>query len=441
MAKIVVRCLVAVRRRDRLASGSKGYSEAHLARYHISFVQALAGAMVLALAGCGMPTSGPRGETIEWRAATRVRTAERLPYCLVSVTPRVAEIVARTQYRLAGQFSDRRGPTSVQIGNGDVISVTLFEAAAGGLFFPLEGGLRNGNFLTLPPQIVDDKGTITVPYAGAIRAKGRTAQEIQAAIVEALKGRALEPQAVVTVVERRNAMISVLGEVNSSIRFPANVAGERVLDAIARAGGIKSAGQDSWVLLERHRKIAVAPFEALIHEAGNNIYVQPQDTVYVYKEPQTFLAFGAAGKQGQVPFDAWRLTLAEALAKAGGLLDERAEPGWVFLYRGERQQVVQDLGSDCSVNDGPFVPVIYEIDLRDPSSLFLATHFPMRNKDVIYISNARSVESSKFMQHVRLMNATIQDPINTAIAGYVLKNLINGTGTSSSVIIAGSPTP
>jgi len=151
--------------------------------------------------------------------------------------------------------------------------------------------------------------------------------------VDALKARALEPQAVVTVVERRNALISVLGEVNLATRFQASMSGERVLDAITRAGGLKSAGQDSWVLLERHGKIAVTPFEALAHETGNNIYVQPQDTIYVYKEPQTFLAIGATGKQGQYPFDAWRITLAEGLAKAGGLLDERAEPGWVFLYR------------------------------------------------------------------------------------------------------------
>ena len=381
-----------------------------------------------------MPTSGPRGEAVEWRAVTRVQTPERLPYCLVSVTPRVADIVARSQYRLVGQFKDRRGPTNVQIGVGDVLSVTLFEAAAGGLFFPLEGGLRNGNFLTLPNQIVDDKGTITVPYAGAIRAKGRTAQQIQAAIVDALKARALEPQAVVTVVERRNAMISVLGEVGTATRFPASVSGERVLDAIARAGGLKGPGQDSWVLLERHGKVAVTPFEALAHETGNNIYVQPQDTLYVYREPQTFLAIGATGKQGQVPFDAWRLNLAEALAKSGGLLDERAEPGWVFLYRAERQQVAQTLDSSCSVNDGPFVPVIYEIDLRDPSTLFLASQFPMRNKDIIYVSNARSVESAKFMQHVRLMNATIQDPIYTAIAAYILKAQIAGTSTGTVAI-------
>ena len=401
-------------------------------------VQAVAGGVLLALAGCGMPTSGPRGDAVEWRAAVRVSSPERLPYCLVSVTPRVADIVARSQYRLAGQFSDRRGPTTVQIGAGDVISVTLFEAAAGGLFFPLEGGLRNGNFLTLPNQIVDDQGSITVPYAGAIRAKGRTAQQIQTAIVDSLKGRALEPQAVVTVVERRNAMVSVLGEVGTAMRFPANVSGDRVLDAIARAGGLKGPGQDSWVLLERRGKIAVAPFEALTHETGNNIYVQPQDTVYVYREPQTFLAIGAAGKQGQIPFDAWRLTLAEALAKAGGLLDERAEPGWVFLYRAERRQVAQQLDNSCGVNDGPYVPVIYEIDLRDPSTLFLASHLPMRNKDIIYVSNARSVETAKFMQHVRLLNQTIQDPIQTAIGAYILKAQIAGQSVGG-VVITGSP--
>ena len=125
-----------------------------------------------------------------------------------------------------------------------MISVTLYESGAGGLFFPLEGGLRTGNFLTIPNQIVDDKGMITVPYGGSILARGRTEQEIQTAIVSALQGRALEPQAVVTVVERRNAMVSVVGEVGLAVRFPASVAGERVLDAIARAGGIRSQGQE-----------------------------------------------------------------------------------------------------------------------------------------------------------------------------------------------------
>ena len=400
----------------------------------------MVGLAFLALSGCGMPISGPRGEAVEWAAAARVPAdnAKPLPYCLVPVTPRVVDVVARNRERLAGHFAERQGPATVHIGIGDVLTVTLFESAAGGLFFPIEGGLRNGNFLTLPNQIVDSKGDITIPYAGPIRAAGRTPQEIQTAIVDALKNRALEPQAVVTIVERRNAMISVLGEVAAGVRYPASASGERVLDAISRAGGLRDQGQNSWVMVDRNHKVAVAPFEALVYEPANNIFVQAQDVVYVYKEPQTFLAFGATGKQGQIPFEAWRLTLAEALAKAGGLLDDRAEASWVFLYRSERQKVAQELGAKCAVTDGPFVPVIYELDLRDPPSMFLATQFPMRNKDVIYISNARSVEGTKFMNYLRLFNATLQDPINTAISVYALKAAINGT-SSSAVIVGSAP--
>jgi polysaccharide export outer membrane protein len=192
-----------------------------------------------------------------------------------------------------------------------------------------------------------------------------------------------------------------------------------------------------WVLVDRNHKVAIAPFEALVFEPANNIYVQAQDTIYVYREPQTFLAFGATGRQAQLSFDQWRLNMAEALAKAGGLVDVQAEPRWVFLYRAERQHVARELDPRCATTDGPFVPVIYEVDLRDPPSLFLVTQFPMRNKDIIYISNSRSVESTKFMNYVRLIDATLTDPINTAIAAYTLKAAINGTSTTGVLISTG----
>jgi hypothetical protein len=83
------------------------------------------------------------------------------------------------------------------------------------------------------------------------------------------------------------------------------------------------------------------PFGSLIYEPGNNIWAWPEDAIYLYKEPQTFLAFGASGVQGQFPFtagagsSAWRMTRAEAAAAAGGLIDVQADPGSVFLYRRE----------------------------------------------------------------------------------------------------------
>ena len=40
----------------------------------------------------------------------------------------------------------------------------------------------------------------------------------------------------------------------------------------------------------------MAPFGALVYEPANNIYVHPNDTIYLYREPQTFLTFGALGQ-------------------------------------------------------------------------------------------------------------------------------------------------
>ncbi len=294
-------------------------------------------AVLLALSGncaCAIfPTSGPASSDV------RAEKTDTLPYAVVRITPQVEQILERKAPRIAQVFPDRGGPGEIRFGIGDVVSVTIFEAAAGGLFIPLEAGVRPGNYVTLPNQAVDTSGNITVPYAGTIRAKGRTIVEVQKAIVDALQNRALEPQAVVAMVEQRASSVSVLGEVGAPSRFPANPNGERLLDVIARAGGPRNPGYDTWVLLERQGHLATAPFAALINQPANNVFIRANDTVYVFTEPRTFTAFGASGLQGHIPFAAWRLTLAEAIGKVSGLNDSLADPASVFLYRGSRARL------------------------------------------------------------------------------------------------------
>jgi polysaccharide export outer membrane protein len=168
--------------------------------------------------------------------------------------------------------------------------------------------------------------------------------------------------------------------------------------------------------------------------------VHPNDTIYLYREPQTFLTFGALGTQQQLPFGAWRISLAEAVARAGGLADSVADPASVFLYRGETREVAQAMGIDCSPFQGPIIPVIYNINFRDPAAYFLATTFEMRNKDVIYVSISVSTEATKFMTYIRTINATINDPISTAINAYTLKSVIQ-TGVANTAIITGATAP
>ena len=398
--------------------------------------------MAAALSGCGwMSVNGP--------AATDILSGQHDPvslnYAVVKVTPKVIEVQSRNLPRLVA-FKENRRPRDITFGIGDVLGITIFEAASGGLFIPAEGGVRPGNFVTIPNQAVDIHGNVSIPYAGAIRANGRTQVEVQDAIVAALKNRAIEPQVVVTVVEQKTSMISILGE-GRSARIPANTTPERMLDVISRAGltsiggtATGAAGAETWVLLERNGRRAIAPFGALVFEPANNVFVHPNDVIYLYREPQTFLSFGAVGTQQQIPFGAWRLSLAEAISKSGGLVDVQADPASVFLYRGEARDVAEAMGIDCRPYEGPIIPVIYTINLRDPAGYFLASSFEMRNKDILYVSNSFSVESTKFMTYLTTLNTTIQAPITTVTSAYGLRNIIQGTGAVPSVFTAGGTT-
>jgi polysaccharide biosynthesis/export protein len=182
------------------------------------------------------------------------------------------------------------------------------------------------------------------------------------------------------------------------------------------------------VVLDRHGRRAAVPFGSLVYEPGNNIWAWPGDTIYLYKEPQTFLAFVASGLQGQFPFtagagsSAWRMTLAEGVAASGGLLDLQADPGSVFLYRREPRELAEKLGVDCSKMDGPTVPVVYSTSFADPAGFFLATRVQMHNKDVIFVANAQSVDITKF---ANFLNTLISVPNNAvSLANNVQSNRI-----------------
>ena len=370
---------------------------------------ALFSLLALSVAGCTsqfFPAAGPNSIAIREHIQQGGQQ-----YALVKLTPDVVNILDEFGPRtISAIFGDSRPPPEVKFGIGDVVSVTIFEAAAGGLFIPLEAGVRPGNFITLPNQPVDTAGNITVPYAGAVRAAGRTPSQVQADIVGRIKDRAIEPQAVVALVTQNTSLITVIGEINNAFtpsgRIPAQPAGERLLDVITRAGGLKDQGQNTWVVLERNGKRAAAPFGSLIFEPGNNIWAWPGDTIYLYQEPQTFVAFGASGQQGQFPFNQWRVTLAEAIGQAGGLLDLQADPGSVFLYRREARALAERLGIDCSKFDGPTIPIVYNVSFKDPGGYFLATRLQMHNKDLVFAANSQSVEVDKFLAFAQNVIAT-----------------------------------
>ena len=383
------------------------------------FTRLLVSTIALQMAGCStLPSSGPTSDAFVSQASGQ------LPYRLLPLSAAVVATIDRFEPKgLAGVFTDRRGPANLKFGIGDVVTVSVFEAAAGGLFIPAEAGVRPGNFVQLPEQAVDNDGNITVPYAGVIRAAGRTNVEVQNEVVARIKNRAIDPQVVVALASQRTSLISVMGEVNSPVRFatPASGAEDRITDALTRAGGIRGQGYESWVVLERGGKRATVPFENLVMNPTNNIYVQPGDRIYVYREQQKFLAFGASGQQGEFAFDAWRINLAEAVAKAGGLIDAQADARSVFLFRREPRDVAAALGVKPTDATSATVPVIFQVDLSDPAGYFLATKLVMRNQDILFAANAKEVELSKLFGLLNLVTGTAANALFSVNAGYSVR--------------------
>ena len=97
----------------------------------------------------------------------------------------------------------------------------------------------------------------------------------------------------------------------------------------------------------------------------------------------------------------------------------------MFLYRAEPRDVAEKLGADMSKFPGAAtIPVIFNINFRESGGFFLATKVQMKNDDILYVSNARSVEITKFLQYLRVYMATADDAVNLGNDGITLRNNI-----------------
>ena len=292
----------------------------------------------------------------------------------------------------------------VRIGVGDVVSATIFEAQAGGLFIPQEPGTHSGNFVNFPPQQINSDGTYQVPFGGAVRAVGLTPAQLERAIAASVSSRALEPQVIVTVQERRSHEVNVTGDVNTSTRFGIDPGGERLLGALSRAGGPKFPTYESMVTLQRSGQTEQASLADIVANPRENIELQQGDTVIITHQPRYFLALGAVGQTASItqlnqrfPFEDAHLSLADAIARAGGLEDTQANPTAVFLFRFEHTPLLREMGMPVAADAAAETPTVYRADFTNASTLFLAREFPMRNNDIIFVSNAPSTDFTKFL--------------------------------------------
>ena len=380
-------------------------------------------ALVLAavLPACSLlPGTGPNSDAVNSNATAGLRSSAVLPYALVDVTPDTIGFLSQPDLvSFKGAFPDKRPKPIQVIGVGDVLDISIFEAAPGGLFTPAQAaGARPGNFVQLPAQAVDQKGDIHVPFAGDVPAAARTIPDIQTTIAARLRNRAIEPQVVVSLEQQHSSIVSVLGDVNTPGVLALNSVGERLLSVIARAGGPKYEAVESYVTLHRNGQRVRVLLSSVVHDPRENIFIRPDDVIFLTRESPTFTALGALnqnvfGFNSEIPIDVETLTLAQAMGKAGGLNDQQSDPSELYVYRYESRDLLKKLGVDTTRFTFDRIPTIYRVDLRHPSGMLLAAGFQMRTKDIMYVANARVVDYYKLLT---LINNTAAATTNTSNA-------------------------
>ncbi len=353
------------------------------------------------LSGCFsfLPTVGPTRHQIE-RDTARVNAAS---IQFINVDDAITN-------QLAGQrklhlFSETLGSQHIgsrSVGPGDVLEVTIWEAAPATLFGtanaqPNNVGIGTSHPTALPEQPIDDDGSIYVPFAGRVPAAGKTLQAIAADIVARLQKKANQPEVLVRLTRSFASNAIVVGEVNLSTRVALAPGNEHLLDALAAAGGVRQPVTKTTIQLTRADSVYSLPLETIIRDPRQNVPLLPGDVVTALFQPFSFTALGASGKNEEVNFETQGISLAQAIARSGGLIDARSNARGVFVFRFEAKSALDWPKQPVKTTADGLVPTVFRIDLTDPESLFLIQNFPMENRDVLYVSNAPITEVEKFL--------------------------------------------
>ena len=248
--------------------------------------------------------------------------------------------------------------------------------------------------------MVSNEGYITVPFAGRVMVAGKTLQAIEGEIVKRLTGKANQPEAVVRLSRNMSSNITVVGEVTNSTRVPVTPSNERLLDVLAAAAGVRQPVNKMTIQITRGQNVYSLPLDTIIRDPRQNVRMQAGDVVTAMFQPLSFTALGATGKNEEINFEAQGITLAQALARSGGLRDERSDLKGVFIFRFEPVDALKWPKQPVMSTPEGMVPVIYRIDLHNPASFFVMQSFAINNKDLLYVSNASSVELQKFLNVV-----------------------------------------
>ncbi len=341
---------------------------------------------VLALSACALPRSGPKDDEI-----LSGSKADGGPVNVVMVDSIIAQN-SRVSDDLSfpSAFTGAGVARTDSINPGDVISVTVWENVDPAL---LVGPGQKQAFLQ---EIqVDQSGNIFVPYAGVLKASGKTPEQLRRLITRQLDPQTPDPQVEVRRAAGDGSSISVIGGVGAQGVYPLVPSTATLSAMLATAGGVTIDPDVAQVAIRRGNATGRIFLQDLYDNPRLDVALRSNDKIIVEEDRRTFTALGATSTQARVPFPQGRMSVVEAIAEVGGLNGDTSDPTGIFVFRREDQTVANRVTGRTDL--GPGEPFVYVIDLTRPDGVFVAKEFQVRDQDTIYITEAPFVAWAKVL--------------------------------------------
>ncbi len=313
-------------------------------------------------------------------------------------------------------FFQNSGALETTLGAGDLLSITVIEQVAGGLFSGSNSNAteHGANMINLPVVQIDGMGMISVPYLGPVKAAGMTEQSLGRFVQDGLASKTPSPVVMVHRAQDLSNTVLVTGIIRTSGPVQLTPAGETLLDVISRAGGSSIPPSDTMVKMTRRGETRSVRLSTLQDQPRANILLQRDDVISLESAVQKYTVLGAALVKSTRPLPSSGMSLAEVIGEAGGLDDGRADGKGVYVLRFERRNTLVALGVAIPSAAPPAedVPTIYQFDMGSVDGIFAAQTFAIRASDVVLVANAEGVGLTKAIQ----LFSNVAQPVSTTAA-------------------------
>lgn len=364
--------------------------------------------LAVSLTGCELlPGQGPTAMDIALIEKVQEDPATLLKeFAIIQLNAEIVHTIGHIPSRSISAAFGRRisGLVGRKLEIGDQLNINIWESSADGLFS------TSGRKQTQLKAEVGQSGNIFIPYIGQLQVRGSSVEQVRSNITLGLVGKAVDPQVQVIITSQNAHKLSIVGDVVKSGRFDVPVNGLKLIDAVALAGGSKLASYETELKVVRGRKSATVRLDDVVQFPKNNIWLKSRDIIQVSHKPRSFSTFGAVKTPKQQKFQTQTISLAEALAQTGGLNDNLADAGGVFLFRFESKARLKNIDAAIpNVHYNSGIPTIYRLNFTHPQAFFIASSLMIKDKDIIYVATAPAVEFKKFVSNIvsPIMGATV----------------------------------